>query len=578
MSYKDQKVFERKMQNIRVLLSYKVFPCKRDGCVFNDRTLAVPSHRCEFYHGPEDQRRFTFVDPPAVFHNNENLIEKIRSSQNYGLSEFFADTAGRSKTGRQNLLKLSYSNSYPMTPDNGVSCGNLIEYLYHPLNFKSVACNEGLNCTVKYCPKVHNAEEQAEFQKFRRCLENTDIIQKQSMEANNRFRNAVDALLSVQHGTEKAPPANDVLKTGNQSADISNFEMKEGENNHQDVNNFHESRNQQQANWNLQKVSRNSGYNKGNNQSYSPTPQSSYNGQANKYSNPKGVSDKHRMHNGENKSTDLAEVLELQKETSVDLDESSNIKRVSSQNIKPNRIASISIGRRESLGIKFNSHSKKQVVKIGGMMCKPNHTKAEKFILNAEVDIYENIHIEFKNFALLNVKTATSYICAYLNSYGGTMFFGINDNGIVKGIQLSRKDIDDFQINLDICLRNFQPRVMPDQVKLEFHEISVDDKQKYVLLDRYVVQIDIFCNSYSNFYSTDDNQFLIKRNGSINHLIPTEIVQYVKERHNPLISQDNLQQRINPVIFDIMNKSELDRAIRNLEEALNLAKQATQRV
>lgn len=62
----------------------------------------------------------------------------------------------------------------------------------------------------------------------------------------------------------------------------------------------------------------------------------------------------------------------------------------------------------------------------------------------------------------MNLKIVASYICAFLNSYGGELYFGINDNGIVKGIQLSRKDIDDFQVNLDICLRNFNPTVFPD--------------------------------------------------------------------------------------------------------------------
>lgn len=60
------------------------------------------------------------------------------------------------------------------------------------------------------------------------------------------------------------------------------------------------------------------------------------------------------------------------------------------------------------------------------------------------MSVYENTHIEFKNHISLSVKTVTSYICAYLNSYGGTLFFGITDSGIVKGILMSRKDIDDF--------------------------------------------------------------------------------------------------------------------------------------
>lgn len=52
--------------------------------------------------------------------------------------------------------------------------------------------------------------------------------------------------------------------------------------------------------------------------------------------------------------------------------------------------------------------------------------------------MFEDINNEFKNFNSLDVKTSANYICGFLNSFGGKLFFGIDNDGFVKGIFLSR--------------------------------------------------------------------------------------------------------------------------------------------
>ena len=41
------------------------------------------------------------------------------------------------------------------------------------------------------------------------------------------------------------------------------------------------------------------------------------------------------------------------------------------------------------------------------------------------------------------------YISAFLNTNGGTLYFGISDNGIINGVKLSRKNIDDLKLKVD---------------------------------------------------------------------------------------------------------------------------------
>ena len=45
---------------------------------------------------------------------------------------------------------------------------------------------------------------------------------------------------------------------------------------------------------------------------------------------------------------------------------------------------------------------------------------------------------------ILDVEIALRYICAFLNTHGGKLYFGIKDNGLVRGMHLSRRDIDEF--------------------------------------------------------------------------------------------------------------------------------------
>lgn len=245
-----------------------------------------------------------------------------------------------------------------------------------------------------------------------------------------------------------------------------------------------------------------------------------------------------------------------------------------------NGYRNISCGRSASIDPRSNSEhpskislkSKSGLVKINGQICKPNYTKQLSYSYNQEVVYFENIHTEFKHFTALNITTVTGYVCAYLNSYGGKMFFGINDDGFVKGIHLTRKDIDDFQVQLDIALRNFTPRVMPDQVKLDFHEVAVDQNHTYIVLDRYVVEISVFCHSYNKFYTTHEGLFLIKRNGSINHLSASEIVQYIISKYNPMITHESFAAQINPIVLQRMSREDLDRLIVNLQRTLEIAR------
>lgn len=178
--------------------------------------------------------------------------------------------------------------------------------------------------------------------------------------------------------------------------------------------------------------------------------------------------------------------------------------------------------------------------------------------------------MEFKNFAKLDLNTAVEYICAFLNSYGGTILFGVNDEGIVKGLFLTRKDIDTFQVDLDIALRDFRPTVFPDQVRVHFHEVCLD--QHYVIVNRYVLQIDVFADFNQKFYLTERNEMFIRKQGSINRLSMPEVIQFVLKRSQSFIDSSLPNPCLNPQIFERMSQEDLTRYAELLDNTSKIVK------
>ncbi|XP_065771385.1 schlafen-like protein 1 isoform X2 [Muntiacus reevesi] len=60
------------------------------------------------------------------------------------------------------------------------------------------------------------------------------------------------------------------------------------------------------------------------------------------------------------------------------------------------------------------------------------------------------------------------YVCAFLNSEGGSLLVGVEDSGLVQGIRCSHRDEDRVRLLVDSVLQGFKPQVFPDAYKLTF--------------------------------------------------------------------------------------------------------------
>lgn len=83
------------------------------------------------------------------------------------------------------------------------------------------------------------------------------------------------------------------------------------------------------------------------------------------------------------------------------------------------------------------------------------------------------------------------YISAFLNSDGGSIYLGINDESIVHGIEATQKWLDQFKLTIDSDGRNhLVPPLIPQKYDLRI--IPVNHPKK---LDLKVIQIKVYPQS-----------------------------------------------------------------------------------
>ena len=73
----------------------------------------------------------------------------------------------------------------------------------------------------------------------------------------------------------------------------------------------------------------------------------------------------------------------------------------------------------------------------------------------------------------------SKYLCGMLNSSGGTLYGGVQDNGQVSGFMMSEYQRDHVLIQLEDVFERFSPPVSPSQYELRFIPV-VEEGEQYV--------------------------------------------------------------------------------------------------
>ncbi len=166
-----------------------------------------------------------------------------------------------------------------------------------------------------------------------------------------------------------------------------------------------------------------------------------------------------------------------------------------------------------------------------------NYKPIIKYELNKEIDEVENRNVEFKEIKGNNpcnsiIDNAEIYINAFLNSRVvgiGSIRWGISDEGIVKGVQLSKKDRDviDRKISERVC--QMKPYVSTEGIQIFFESIIY---KNVILKDLFIVEISVESSDSDILFSTSKNEIYIKTDGGKRKLNSFELQQELQIRLN----------------------------------------------
>jgi len=142
---------------------------------------------------------------------------------------------------------------------------------------------------------------------------------------------------------------------------------------------------------------------------------------------------------------------------------------------------------------------------------------------------------EFKNYILpLNEKQGDELkrqFCGFLNSHGGRLYLGINDEKIVKGVVLNYKRCDALRNLLVNYTYDFYPKCRLDKIKVFFIPIKNMKNNKFIN-NLYVVKIIVLKGEPYILYSMTNKGFnsTIRLQGQCANLTAEEIYKEIIKR------------------------------------------------
>ena len=168
------------------------------------------------------------------------------------------------------------------------------------------------------------------------------------------------------------------------------------------------------------------------------------------------------------------------------------------------------------------------------------------FVYNTNVNIYEDENYEFKQFNISSEKDITNhlrqnmkYFSAFLNSNSGILYFGINDNGDIKGIELTNELKYSFELKLDKIIETYDDHIQKNKnIIYIFHEVKDNGEMKVNEGKiRYVIEINIRVGLPDHIYTTpykeddnDDYGCYIKLNGTVKKIAGESLFYYTKNK------------------------------------------------
>ncbi|XP_078279013.1 schlafen-like protein 1 [Rhinoraja longicauda] len=169
---------------------------------------------------------------------------------------------------------------------------------------------------------------------------------------------------------------------------------------------------------------------------------------------------------------------------------------------------------------------------------------------------------EYLNTTLKN--HVRKYVCAFLNSEGGSLFVGVNDDGTVCGVECNHKDEDRVRLLIDAILKGFKPPLFPTYYSITFLPV-IKDGDTGLFLKVVRLSVHTPCkDSDILLYETDQGEVYIRRDGSVQGpLSGSSIQQWCRQKWTAEIKK--LQDRIDTLVKE---EQHLQRELRQQQQSI----------
>ncbi len=150
------------------------------------------------------------------------------------------------------------------------------------------------------------------------------------------------------------------------------------------------------------------------------------------------------------------------------------------------------------------------------------------FIEGKVCSLEEDLTHEFKevkgnNPAKSIQNLVDEYIVAFLNGSGGSIFWGICDDGKVKSLLLSASQKDDINKVINAKINTIEPAIDPTKIKVEFHSVSNAD-------NGYVLEVNVPKSNTIGLFFNSSGDTWVRVNGCKQKLKGVALQDYILER------------------------------------------------
>ncbi|WP_272971453.1 ATP-binding protein [Comamonas terrigena] len=150
------------------------------------------------------------------------------------------------------------------------------------------------------------------------------------------------------------------------------------------------------------------------------------------------------------------------------------------------------------------------------------------FVEGEKCGFEEDLKSEFKEIKGENpVKSIQNlvdeYILAFFNSKGGSIYWGINDDGIVKSLNLTSKLKDEIRKAINNKINTIEPAIDPTQIGVFFHEVLNTE-------DQYVLEVSVPNSNSNRLYFNSTGETWVRLNGCKKKLCGSALQDYIIKR------------------------------------------------